>query len=285
MDSTDLKKEVVTTAIERLLEKHNVPASQLLAALKKLESVIAEYHTLAATSAGEHDAHVQQMSEFGDTLERFSLMIDAHEENASQYMDLAHQMEGILKDHATQQQEHTERLAHFDETVTRILALTPKKGDPGKDAPAIDTTAIVTAVIEALRQDAPPQEEHESAPELDKDILFKEFIARIQKEKSIDVSHIRNGDSFLFNKTRYKFSELMSGHGSSTGTSGTQVFNEVVSGSAKAWALAHTPQTGTLRLFANGQRLTPTVDYTLTGANIVTVTSWASGTLIADYTY
>jgi len=70
-----------------------------------------------------------------------------------------------------------------------------------------------------------------------------------------------------------------------TGSSGTQVVNEVVSGSGTSWTLAHTPTTGTLALYANGQRLTPTVDYSLSGANITTVLAWSAGTLLADYLY
>jgi len=66
---------------------------------------------------------------------------------------------------------------------------------------------------------------------------------------------------------------------------GTAVDNEVVSGSGTSWTLAHTPLTDTLKLYANGQRLTPTVDYTLVGTTITTVTSWATGTLLADYSY
>ena len=70
-----------------------------------------------------------------------------------------------------------------------------------------------------------------------------------------------------------------------TGATGTAVYNEVVSGSGTAWTLAHTPTTDTLMLYANGQRLTPTVDYSLSGTAITTVTSWATGTLLADYFY
>lgn len=68
-----------------------------------------------------------------------------------------------------------------------------------------------------------------------------------------------------------------------TGSSGTAVYNEVVSGSGTSWTLANTPTTGTLLLYANGQRLTPIVDYSITGATITTVLSWSAGTLLADY--
>lgn len=66
---------------------------------------------------------------------------------------------------------------------------------------------------------------------------------------------------------------------------GTQVLNEVVSGSGTSWTLAHTPNSSGIALYANGQRLTLTVDYTLVTATITTVLSWSAGTLIADYQY
>lgn len=68
-------------------------------------------------------------------------------------------------------------------------------------------------------------------------------------------------------------------------STGTAVYNEAPSGSGTSWTLAHTPSTGTLMLYANGQRLTPTTDYTISGTTITTVLSWAAGTLLADYLY
>lgn len=69
------------------------------------------------------------------------------------------------------------------------------------------------------------------------------------------------------------------------GSSGTQVLNEVVAGSGTSWTLANTPNSAGVALYANGQRLTPTVDYTLAGANITTILSWSAGTILADYTH
>lgn len=65
----------------------------------------------------------------------------------------------------------------------------------------------------------------------------------------------------------------------------TQVYNEVVAGATHTFTLANTPATGTLRLYGNGQRLTPTVDYSITGAVITTVSSWSAGQILADYSY
>lgn len=66
---------------------------------------------------------------------------------------------------------------------------------------------------------------------------------------------------------------------------GTIVLNEVVAGSGTSWTLAHTPTSAGIALFANGQRLTPTVDYTQVTTAVTTVLSWSAGTLIADYQY
>lgn len=69
-------------------------------------------------------------------------------------------------------------------------------------------------------------------------------------------------------------------------TGNTFIYNEVVSGSGTSWTLAHAPVAGFQALYANGQRLTPGgVDYTITGANITTMSSWAAGTILADYQY
>lgn len=69
----------------------------------------------------------------------------------------------------------------------------------------------------------------------------------------------------------------------STG-SGTFVDNEIVSGTGTAWTLAGTPIPGSEHIYANGQRLIPGgVDYTITGATITTIITFATGTLLADY--
>ncbi len=70
-----------------------------------------------------------------------------------------------------------------------------------------------------------------------------------------------------------------------SGAAGTAVYGEVVAGNNTAWTLANTPLAGTVRLYANGQRLAVTTDYTIAGAAITTILSWASGTILADYAY
>ena len=66
---------------------------------------------------------------------------------------------------------------------------------------------------------------------------------------------------------------------------GVPVENEIVSGSGTSWALANTPVSGTVKLYAGGIRLTPGAgnDYTISGATITTASSYSTGALIADY--
>lgn len=73
------------------------------------------------------------------------------------------------------------------------------------------------------------------------------------------------------------------GIGGTSSGGNTFVYNEVVSGSGTSWTLANTPVIGLQAIYANGQKLTPTVDYSITSAAITTVDSWAAGTILADY--
>lgn len=67
--------------------------------------------------------------------------------------------------------------------------------------------------------------------------------------------------------------------------SNTPVYNEVVAGATNTFTLAHTPAAGTVRVYANGQRINVTTDYTLSGAVITTVGPWTAGMITADYEY
>ena len=76
------------------------------------------------------------------------------------------------------------------------------------------------------------------------------------------------------------------GHGGkSGGSSANSIFNEVVSGSGTSFTLANTPVSGSQALYALGQRLTLTVDYTISGANITLINSLLAGSLLADYQF
>lgn len=68
---------------------------------------------------------------------------------------------------------------------------------------------------------------------------------------------------------------------------GVEVFNEMLSGVdgvSSSFNLAHAPMSGTLRLYRNGLRLTPSIDFTAIGSSISTsFVPDASEVLLADY--
>ncbi len=74
------------------------------------------------------------------------------------------------------------------------------------------------------------------------------------------------------------------------GSSPLFVDNEVPSGSVNGsnnnFTVAHTPITGSVKVYRNGLRMKPTVDYTITGATISFLETPLTGDLLlADYRY
>lgn len=69
------------------------------------------------------------------------------------------------------------------------------------------------------------------------------------------------------------------------GSSGTAVYSEIVAGNTSTFTLANTPTAGTVRVFALGQRLVPTTDFSIAGAIITTVSTWSAGQILSDYSY
>lgn len=67
------------------------------------------------------------------------------------------------------------------------------------------------------------------------------------------------------------------------GGSGTLVNNEIIAGSGTAFTLAGVPVLGSEQIYADRARLYPTTDYTIAGAAITTVLSYAAGDLLATY--
>lgn len=129
-------------------------------------------------------------------------------------------------------------------------------------------------------------------PEIKKELdvsedMVREIIKVMKKMPEADkleVQDIRNHQAFIYKGTKYGMHEMM--HGGSA-SSPTFVFNEVVAGSGTTFTLAHTPTSGTVQVFGNGQALTPGVanDYTISGAIITTTNSFGAGTILSNYLY
>lgn len=102
--------------------------------------------------------------------------------------------------------------------------------------------------------------------EIDFDTFLEKIVTEIKKKKLLDISNIKNADSFIFNKTKYKFSELMHGGGSTGG--GSVVFSYDISSQFDGIATTFTLPTYTSILSftitgwpPNGN-LRPIVDFT-----------------------
>ncbi len=152
------------------------------------------------------------------------------------------------------------------------------------DAPAPSTDELLAIIVPLVKHAIAELEKPtvEITSEVVKQII--QVMYSLPETDKLEVSKgIRNAASFIYNNTKYKISEFM--HGGSAASTGTAVYNEIVSGSGTSWNLDNTPNSRTLQLYANGQRLTIDVDYTLNLTAITTMSSWEAGSLLADYLY
>lgn len=257
MEPAELKKQIVDTAIERLMDAHQVPARQLLAALQKVESVSADHaHAVSELKrvSANHDSTVEQMKSARD-------------------------------DHEMQMLEYSSAVADLVNEVKRLTDITHLKGEPGI-APTLDE------VVKALKPHLPKVQQinqqeviaglvpflpkPESPEIMDKDALFDEFITRIKKERPIDVSHIKNAESFLYKlksgKTvEYKIEELMRGAGAATGGSfSIQIPSGTVNGANRTFVFSTAPNVIVLDNgnFMNRVSSDGTVNWTIVGTTV-----------------
>jgi len=257
MEKVAIQKEVLEKALESVLDGAKIPLRTHLTALKALQSRVEAHDKTNEETKKIVETHKRQQQEWDERGKKTDAQIEEHRREVERLKTIARGEKGDKGDSI--------------------------KGEPGKDGEdgkSVDLQDVVSAVLPLIPR--PQKSKDGITPDMDK--IIEGVIEVIKKKKPLDLSHIRNAQSFLKDGVRYKFEELMRGGGSS-GTSTTVIVNEVVDGSGTTWTLAHTPTTNTLALYANGQRLTPTIDYSLSGAIITTVSSWVTGTILADYEY
>lgn len=63
-----------------------------------------------------------------------------------------------------------------------------------------------------------------------------------------------------------------------------EVMGGTVNGTNKVFTLAATPSVGSEHIYLEGQRLTPTVDYTISGVTVTLINAPTLNAPIADYT-
>lgn len=253
-------KELIQKGIQKSLEEQQVPLHLHLKVVKALSESMKNHEADLTLNKKEQLAHVTQLKS----------ITDAHTQEKDSFL---------------------RQIGDYQQEITRLQQIDHLKGEPGKPgetgqdgiAPSIED--IIDA-IKPLIPEPIPGKDGENAV-FDEEAFLTKVVDHLRKKKPLDISHIQNAQTFIKDGIRYRVEELMHGAGSGGSNTGTAVYNEVVAGSGTAWTLINVPTTGTLRLYANGQRLIPGAgnDYTLSGGNITTALSWSAGTLIADYNH
>lgn len=208
--------------------------------------------------------------------------------------------QAILRTQKKEREAHKQQLLEYDGQVRRLSTLPHLKGEKGdmgasgRDGQDADEEHIARAILARIPKPADGHHGIDGRHGMDgKDATFDEeafsrrFLAKIKKEQLIDLDHIKGARGFIKDGVKYRFEELMHGGGGKGGSSGTQVYNEIVAGSGTTFTLAFTPTAGTVVVYGNGQRLTPGAgnDYTISGSVITTTNSFGIGTILADYTH
>ncbi len=118
------------------------------------------------------------------------------------------------------------------ELLALIEPLIPEKGEDGyspiKGIDYFDGSHGKDGIAGKNGRDGKNGKDGRDGKELDISGLFDTFVERLQKEKLLDVSHLRNAESFLFNGRRYKTEELM--HGSGTSSTSSSLHTETPTG-------------------------------------------------------
>jgi hypothetical protein len=208
----DQKREILQRGLRDVLENSSIPRRLHLQMVQTLKRQIDEYRTELEAVTESHGQNLQ--------------------ENKAQARAQALAHEKRIKE-LGQRVEDT--LSQLDSEIERLTNIDHLKGDPGKNAEPVDYKVVIESLLPYIPA---PMEGEQGAPgkdaEVDMEELTSEVVAAIRKNKLIEITDIRNANSFIFNKKRYKFEELMRGAGGSTTTGGQSVLTQYLLTAAQA---------------------------------------------------
>lgn len=286
----------------------------LLSALRKdhlgREEFLKEFERVLAFVKQLKDTNRQVIS---GAYERVNLLALRLKENNEQDIEKAkREMAGLIEDYLSKVETATnQKMREVDEKVKEL-----KNGIDGKDA---DEQAIADKVLREVQ--SPIIEKIEkNLPKLGEPI--RDALELLAGDQRLDKSAIRGLDELLEKHNgqnipyvggiRYLSqlvdiligSDLADGHAivwdatnkrwKNGEVSGTSTINFAdsetptgdVDGANTDFVLAHTPETGSLKVYLNGMRMSITEDYTLATATITFLTAPDSGSIITcDYRY
>lgn len=200
MEPDQLKRDILKEAFGEILDKAKVPARYHL-------KVVETLHAKMAEQSKERKAHEEQIARH----------------------------ESQLSIHDQHDKEHERQISEWDETSKHLTSIEHLKGDQGE--PGMNGEDGISPNIEEIVQAVLPRlpspkdgEPGTSGKDADEDKILDKLIKRLQKEKPLDISHIRNAQTFMKDGIKYKIEELMKGGGTTTGGSGLN-YIALVSGS------------------------------------------------------
>ncbi len=184
------------------------------------------------------------------------------------------------------------------EIVNRVQASIrmPKDGRNGESPTSHYLISLIKPLIPKVKNGSTPIKGADYFTELEQEAMISEVLSRIEIPESEEVDtgaivksvvkELKRGGKSQLEMQDIKNMPLnmndMRWHGGGF-TDSNFIDNEVVAGSGTTYTLAKTPNVGSQHVYAIGQRLTPTVDYTISGKIISTVLSWNAGDILADY--
>ncbi len=248
MEKNTSHKEILAEALSKLMGEAKVPYKIHLKVIEELKKAI-ENH--------KNDV---------------SLMHKNHKEQISGFETLLNQYQSEIERRKIEKGEPGKDVSPIDEkAIERRIKASIRVPEDGK-TPIIDEKKIALLVLGMLP-------EQEKIKEFDKEDFTKELIKYIQKNKVIDVSHIRNSEQFLYKGTKYGIAEMMHGAGSSTGGGGftTLVPSETPNGSRTTFTFLTATAQPTFIISDNAQMQAVTKAGTVNW-------SWNNGTKVATMT-
>lgn len=194
-DEITLKKSLITEALTNALDKANVPQRQHLMVIQALQRRMAD--------------HQKDMQSHQDTLKSFEETLKGHEDVTKRHKEQMSEWDTVSK--------HLTSIEHLQGQPGEA-GYTPIKGVDYRDGKDADPEMILNRILEMLPNFIPEPVPGEDA-QIDEDALLKKLIIKIQREKPLDLTHIKGAQKFMKDGVSYKFEELMHGGGSkSSGT-------------------------------------------------------------------
>lgn len=226
------------------LLKESLTKEEFLEAFKKVMEIVVRIK----------EENTQKLNEIISTFDSLKSKLDSSISTALSKNEriVATELESLLRRFSIEQKKIDDKLATIEN---------------GKDA---DETKIVKDVLAQL-------------PKLQE--IVNETLKQIpqQEEKIFGIEDIKNLKDELEELRKLRTGRFGGGF-SKIAMDIHIISNETVSGSGTSWTLAHIPNpSNSLKLYGNGQRLTLTTDYTISGLAITTINSFSAGAVLADY--